>query len=65
MLFEPPAGKPLPPLPPLESVRDVLGWLDRWAEEHGLALGPEVNRPRWDGSRPNYKMTIECLLEGW
>ena len=51
------------PEPPREPVEDVQGWLRDWADERELSLGPEVNEPQWDGSRPDYALAVDCLLD--
>ena len=63
LLFHPPRGKPLAQNPPQEPVDDALAWMHEWAEERGLDLGPEVNMPEWDGSRPDYALAVGGLLE--
>jgi hypothetical protein len=62
-LYCPPRGAPLAADPPRKRVDAPLLWLLGWAEERGLDLGPEVNRPRWDGKHPDYALAVECLLE--
>ena len=49
------------PIP--EPVEDATTWMREWADEQNLDLGPEVNMPRWDGSKPNYDLAISGLLE--
>ena len=63
LLFHPPRGKPLAQNPPREPVDDALAWMHEWAEERGLDLGPDVNMPEWDGSRPDYALAVSGLLE--
>ena len=63
LLFHPPRGKPLAQNPPREPVDDALVWMHEWAEERGLDLGPDVNMPEWDGSRPDYALAVSGLLE--
>jgi hypothetical protein len=63
LLFHPPRGRALTQNPPPEPVDDALAWLRDWAQERGLELGPEVNFPEWDGSRPDYDLAIGCLLD--
>ena len=60
--FESPCGKPMGQ-PPREVVEEIDGWMREWADERSLALGPDVNMPLWDGSRPNYDLAVSCLLE--
>jgi hypothetical protein len=62
-LFRSPRGRPLPAEPPRQTVGDGEAWLREWALENNLDLGPEVNRPQWDGKAPNYPNAVECLLE--
>ncbi len=62
LLFHSPAGETLAAEPPRERVDDALGWLRGWAEQNNLDLGPEVNRPRWDGKHPDYALAVEALL---
>ena len=61
--FRPPEGKPLDRNPSPEPVGDGVAWMGECAQERGLDLGPEVNEPLWDGSKPDYGLAIECLLE--
>ena len=63
LLFHPPRGRPLTQNPPREPVEDALVWMHEWAEERGLDLGPDVNMPEWDGSRPDYALAVSGLLE--
>jgi hypothetical protein len=43
-------------------VGDILTWLQEWADEQGLDLGPDVNEPLWDGTRPDYDYAVSALL---
>jgi len=43
---------------------NILTWLQEWADEHGLDLGPDANEPLWDGTRPDYDVAVGCLLAG-
>ena len=63
-LFHPPEGKPLAAVPPREPVAGAVAWLRNWAQENDLHLGPETNRPQWDGTSPDYALAVEVLLEG-
>jgi hypothetical protein len=40
-----------------------MGWVHWWADERNLDLGPEVNMPQWDGSRPDYDLAVSGLME--
>jgi hypothetical protein len=40
-----------------------MGWVQWWADERNLDLGPEVNRPQRDGSRPDYDLAVSGLME--
>jgi len=62
-LFNPPIGLPLSAEPPRERIDGALVWLREWAEENNLYLGPEVNMPEWDGTKPDYDMAVSGLLE--
>jgi hypothetical protein len=62
-LFHSPDGTPLEQNPPPEPVEDIPAWMREWADEHNLDLGPDVNEPQWDGSRPDYDLAVSCLLE--
>ena len=63
-LFHAPGGAVLAPNPrPPQPVQDIAGWMREWAEQNNLDLGPDVNMPQWDGSRPDYKLAVSCLLE--
>jgi hypothetical protein len=41
---------------------DTLAWLQDWAEERGLDLGPDANLPLWDGTRMDYDVAVAGLL---
>jgi hypothetical protein len=41
---------------------DTLTWLQEWADERGLDLGPDANLPLWDGTRPDYDLAVAGLL---
>jgi hypothetical protein len=43
---------------------DTLTWLQEWADERGLDLGPDANLPLWDGTRPDYDLAVAGLLRG-
>ena len=42
----------------------ILTWLQEWADEHGLDLGPAANEPLWDGTRPDYDLAVAGLMAG-
>ncbi len=48
---------------PDQGADNVLAWLHELADEHNLDLGPEVNMPLWDGTKPDYELAVEGLLE--
>ena len=62
-LFHSPDGKPLERNPAPEPVEEIPVWMRDWAEEHNLELGPDVNMPQWDGTRPDYDLAIGVLLQ--
>jgi hypothetical protein len=62
-VFHSPSGLAFAQNPRRERVEDIEGWMRAWADEHSLELGPEVNMPLWDGSKPDYDMAIGWLLE--
>ena len=62
LVFHSPAGNPLAPEPPRERVDNVLVWLREWAEESNLDLGPDVNVPLGDGTKPDYDLAVSGLL---
>ncbi len=62
-LFHSPVGTPLAPMPPWERADNVLAWLSEWADERNLDLGPDVNMPLWDGTKPDYELAVSALLE--
>jgi hypothetical protein len=41
---------------------DTLTWLQEWANDRGLDLGPDANLPLWDGTRPDYDVAVAGLL---
>ncbi len=63
LLFHSPSGRPLAQNPPREPVDDALAWMREWADERNLDLGPDVNFPAWDGTKPNYDLAVSGLLE--
>jgi hypothetical protein len=62
-LFHSPRGKALAQSPPPQPVDDILAWMRQWADERDLDLGPGVNMPQWDGTKPDYELALSCLLE--
>jgi hypothetical protein len=60
--FTSPAGEPVAGVPLRESVEGTLTWLQEWAEERGLDLGPDANLPLWDGTRPDYDLAAAGLM---
>ena len=62
--FASPAGEPVAAVPLRESVERTLTWLQEWAEERGLDLGPDANLPLWDGTRPDYDLAVAGLMAG-
>lgn len=62
--FASPAGSPVQAVPLRESVPETLTWLQEWAEEQGLDLGPDANLPLWDGTRPDYDLAVAGLMAG-
>jgi hypothetical protein len=62
-VFHSPSGRVLAQNPPRERVENIGSWMREWADEHSLELGPEVNMPLWDGSKPDYDMAISWPLE--
>ena len=40
----------------------AVGWLRQWACQRTLYLGPEANRPEWDGKTPDYDCAVDSLL---
>jgi hypothetical protein len=62
LVFSAPSGKRLPSEPHRERVENILGWLHEWAADHNLDLGPDVNEPLWDGTRPDYDLAVSGLL---
>jgi hypothetical protein len=62
LVFASPAGMAVPTEPSREWVDDILARLSEWADDHGLDLGPDVNQPLWDGTRPDYDLAVSGLL---
>ncbi len=56
--FHSPSGRPLGQSPPQEPVDDIYAWMRDWADEHDLDLGPDINMPAWDGTKPDYDLAI-------
>ena len=44
-------------------MEDIRGWMREWADEHNRRLGPDVNMPQWDGSKPDYDLAVSGVLE--
>jgi len=61
--YHSPVGLWRTPWPPWEHVDNAPVWLREWAEERGLSLGPELNRPQWDGKHPDYALAVDALLD--
>jgi hypothetical protein len=57
-----PDGKRLAAKAEFTVTGDTLAWLQEWAEERGLDLGPDANLPLWDGTRPDYDLAVAGLL---
>ena len=62
-MFHSPGGKPLEQNPPPQPVEDILAWMRAWADEGHLDLGPDINMPLWDGTKPDYDLAVSLLLE--
>jgi hypothetical protein len=62
--FTSPVGRKLEPVPGRDASEDTLTWLQEWAEERGLDLGPDANLPLWDGTRPDYDLAVSGLMAG-
>jgi hypothetical protein len=60
--FVAPDGNAVPAQPSHEVTGDTLLWLQEWADEHGVDLGPDANLPLWDGTRPDYDLAVSGLL---
>jgi hypothetical protein len=60
--FVAPDGERLPAECRLAVSGDTLAWLQDWADERGLDLGPDANLPLWDGTRPDYDVAVAGLL---
>jgi len=62
--FVAPDGKALASEAAQSWTGNILTWLQEWADEHGLDLGPDANEPMWDGTRPDYDLAVGGLLAG-
>lgn len=60
--FVAPSGEAIATEPRHPVTGDTLAWLQEWAEERGLDLGPDANLPLWDGTRPDYDLAVAGLL---
>jgi hypothetical protein len=61
--FIAPTGKQVDACPATKEWRgDVLAWLQEWADERGVSLGPDSNEPLSDGTRPDYDVAVAGLL---
>jgi hypothetical protein len=63
-LFVAPDGARVEAAIPTAVNDDPLTWLQEWANERGLDLGPDANEPLWDGTRPDYDLAVAGLLAG-
>jgi len=63
-LFVAPTGGRVahPELEPCEG--NIRSWLEEWAEQHSLDLGPDTNEPMWDGTPVDYEWTVGLLAGG-
>jgi len=61
-LFVAPTGKRVTDPTPSAWEGNILTWLQEWADEHRLDLGPDANEPLWDGTRPDYDLAVGALL---
>ncbi|HTZ51633.1 MAG TPA: hypothetical protein VMF68_08235, partial [Spirochaetia bacterium] len=62
-LFNSPQGFAVVPVPTQDYVEEGPLWLEEWAVERGLDIGPETNEPKWDGKPPDYCEGVEWLLD--
>ena len=63
--FVDPAGKAVRPSEASQAwTGKILTWLQEWADEHDLDLGPDANEPLWDGTRPDYDLAVAGLMAG-
>jgi hypothetical protein len=60
--FVSPSGERVEAAVHTEIVGDTLTWLQEWATERGLDLSPDANLPLWDGTRPDYELTVAGLM---
>jgi hypothetical protein len=60
--FVAPGGERVPAEARFAITGDTLAWLQDWASERGLDLGPDANLPLWDGTRPDYDVAVAGLL---
>jgi hypothetical protein len=60
--FVAPSGEVLPAEPRIEVTGDTLTWLQEWADQHGVDLGPDANYPQWDGSPLDYDLAVAGLM---
>jgi hypothetical protein len=61
-LFVSPDGARVEAAVPPAVTGDTLTWLQEWANDRGLDLGPDANLPLWDGTRPDYDVAVAGLL---
>jgi hypothetical protein len=61
-LFVAPDGARVEAAAPPAITCDTLTWLQEWADERGLDLGPNANLPLWDGTRPDYDLAVAGLM---
>jgi hypothetical protein len=61
-VFVKPDGEPMAAEAGFAVTGDTLAWLQDWAVGRGLDLGADANLPLWDGTRPDYDLTVAGLL---
>jgi len=45
-------------------LQNIQTWLQKSADEHRVALGPDANMPLWEGTRPDHDLAVSGLLAG-
>ena len=61
--FVAPAGDTLPERSHTEVTGDSVAWLQDWAANRSIDIGPDTNQPQWDGRPPDYDVAVAGLLE--
>jgi hypothetical protein len=63
-LFVAPTGGSVANPQPQAWEGNIQTWLEEWADQHSLDLGPDTNEPLWDGTPVDYDWAVGLLAGG-